>query len=381
MVRENRKNAVDLMIKPDRYLALDVLRGMTIALMILVNTPGSWRQVWAPLRHAGWHGCTPADLVFPFFLFVAGVSLFFSLQTSEGMSRKALCLKAFRRTALIFALGLFLNTFPQWLTDYSQLRILGVLQRIALAYGLAAFLILAAPGRWLAPIGALILLVYWGLLWVGGGTDPYSLEQNAVVLLDRALLGEAHLYQGFGLPFDPEGLLSSMPAAVTVLIGYLAGGLTRRPQPEGVLIRLCVSGAALTGAGYLWGVVFPINKPLWTSSYVLYTAGLALLVFALLIWIIDLRGVKRWTLIFSVFGVNPLFLFLLAGMWGRASNKLIFVTDAKGETVTFAAWLYHHLFVPLAGDSTGSFLYALAHVCLFWAVGFALYRRRIFIKV
>ena len=126
MVRENRKNAVDLMIKPDRYLALDVLRGMTIALMILVNTPGSWRQVWAPLRHAGWHGCTPADLVFPFFLFVAGVSLFFSLQTSEGMSRKALCLKAFRRTALIFALGLFLNTFPQWLTDYSQLRILGV---------------------------------------------------------------------------------------------------------------------------------------------------------------------------------------------------------------------------------------------------------------
>ena len=189
-----------------RYLALDVLRGMTVALMILVNTPGSWKFVYTPLKHAPWHGCTLTDLVFPFFLFVVGVSLFFSFDKHSDQSNRQLLRKTAERTLIIFALGLFLNSYPQWLTDYSHLRIMGVLQRIALAYGLAALIVLNTKRRWLPGMIAMMLLAYWGILYFFGGTDPYSLQSNAVAALDRALLGDNHLYHGFGIPFDPEGL-------------------------------------------------------------------------------------------------------------------------------------------------------------------------------
>lgn len=365
----------------NRYLALDVLRGMTIVLMILVNTPGSWQYVYAPLEHSPWHGCTLTDLVFPFFLFVMGVSLAFSLARYENEFGRESLWRVGRRTLLIFVIGLFINSYPQWLTDYPHLRIMGVLQRIALAYGLAALLVFCSPRRRLPGIGALILLAYWGILYFFGGSDPYSLSGNATIPLDRAILGENHLYRGFGIPFDPEGILSSLPAAVTVLIGYLAGGVIRETEIARVPLRLSVCGLAAAFAGYVWGFVFPINKPLWTSSYVLYTAGLAALAFAVLIYIIELEGYRKWTVLFSVFGMNPLFLFVLSILWGKTLRQLIGIPAGDGTATAGSTWVYQNMFAPWAGLMNGSLAYALAHVVLFWLIGYALFKYRFFVKV
>ncbi len=369
------------MIKSERYLALDVFRGMTVAFMIMVNTPGSWQYIYPPLKHAAWHGCTPTDLVFPFFLFVVGVSMFFSFSRNQkGLGKDAL-LKVGKRALLIFAIGLFINSFPQWTTDYSHLRIMGVLQRIAIAYGLAALIVLLFSRKWIVIIGSFILLAYWGLLYFLGGDDPYSLQGNITIPFDRAILGENHLYKGFGLPFDPEGLLSSLPAVVTVLAGYMTGILVRETEKQRVPVKLLVFGSILALAGYLWSFALPLNKPLWTSSYVLYTAGLASLLFALLIFIIDLKGYKKWTSFFVVFGMNPLFIFALSGLWAKSLSRLIVVTDAEGNTLAGSAWLYQTIFVPLAGNMNGSLLYALVHIFFFWLIGYILYTKRIFIKV
>jgi predicted acyltransferase len=258
-----------------RYLALDVLRGMTVATMITVNNPGSWSHIYSPLKHSEWHGCTPTDLVFPFFLFVVGISMFFSFSKYNNSLNKESLLRIGKRTLLIFAIGLFLNSFPQWTTDYSKLRILGVLQRIALAYGIGSIIVLATPKKILPYIGALILLLYWCILYAAGGTDPYSLQGNATLAFDKLFLGETHLYRGFGIRFDPEGLLSTMPAIVTVILGYLAGQLIVNTDKLKVPLKLLLFGFAGIAAGIVWGQFFPINKPLWTSSYVLYTAGWA----------------------------------------------------------------------------------------------------------
>ncbi|MFN3557269.1 MAG: acyltransferase family protein [Bacteroidales bacterium] len=375
------------MQKTERYLALDVLRGITVAFMILVNTPGSWQHIYAPLKHAAWHGCTPTDLVFPFFLFVVGVSMFFSFGKQEGLGRNKLLLKTLKRALLIFAIGLFLNSYPQWSIDFSQLRIMGVLQRIAVAYLLAALLVLFLRStRAVIFSGSLILFAYWGILWMWGGEDPYSLIGNAAIGFDAALLGENHLYKGFihegqRVPFDPEGLLSSLPAMVTVLIGYLAGNLIKSNKKEIVPVKLMLWGLLFALAGALWGLVFPINKPLWTSSYVLYTAGLAAILFGILIWIIDLKGYRRWTSFFVVFGVNPLFLFALSGLWAKTLGRLIRIETADGTLISGSAWIYQNVFLPIAGTYNGSLLYAIAHVIVFWLIGWVLYRRKIFIKV
>ena len=369
------------MEQAERYLALDVLRGMTIALMILVNTPGSWQYVYAPLRHAEWHGCTAADLVFPFFLFVVGVSLFFSLAKNHAQLNKESLLRIGRRALLIFVIGVFINSYPQWMTDYSQLRIMGVLQRIALAYALAALIVMIAP-RWGLPgIAVFILLIYWGILYFFGGPDPYNLHTNATIPFDQTILGESHLYQGFGIPFDPEGILSSLPSVATVLTGYLAGMMISETARDRAPVQLSFFGIAFTIAGYLWGFVFPINKPLWTSSYVLFTAGLAFLLFALLIYMIDIKGYKKWSLPFSVFGRNPLFLFILSVLWGKTLRLLIRIPDGAGNTLTGSAWLYQNIFVPPAGSMNGSLAYALAHIIFFWLIGYVLYKRRIFVKL
>jgi predicted acyltransferase len=363
-----------------RYLALDVFRGITIATMITVNNPGSWSHIYAPLRHAAWHGCTPTDLVFPFFLFIVGVSMFFSFSKYEYKIDGKSLYKIAKRTALIFIIGLFLNSFPQWQQDFSKLRILGVLQRIALAYGLGSIIVLAARKSWLPYISAVILLAYWGILYFFGGTEPYSLEGNAATGFDKLLIGESHLYKGFGIPFDPEGLLSTIPAIVTVILGYLAGGVIANTEKPKLPLRFLLLGAAGIGAGLLWSLVFPINKPLWTSSYVLYTAGWASVVMALLIWIIDLKGYKRWTGFFVVFGMNPLFIYALAGVWARVLTRLIKIEDGE-KVVNGYNWLYINIFQPLAGDINGSLLFALSHIVVYWFICYLLYRWRIFIKV
>ncbi len=369
------------MDKPERYLALDVLRGMTVLLMILVNTPGSWKYVYSPLQHARWHGCTLADLVFPFFLFVVGVSLFFSFAKYANVQNRQTLLRMGKRTLIIFALGLFINSFPQWTTDYAHLRILGVLQRIALAYGLAALIVISVKRQWLPAASAIILPAYWGILYFFGGPNPYSLEANAALSLDRAILGENHMYRGFGIPFDPEGLLSTLPAAVTVLIGYLAGAVVRETGKKQAALKLTALGVVLIASGYIWSFAFPLNKPLWTSSYVLYTGGLAIILFAALIDVIDIRGYRKWTPLFSVFGKNPLFLFILSVLWAKTLRTLIRVPDSAGNTISANVWLYQNIFVPLAGFMNGSLLYAVAHIALFWLIGYILYKCRIFIKV
>ena len=364
-----------------RYLALDVLRGMTIALMITVNNPGSWSHIYAPLSHSSWHGCTPTDLVFPFFLFVVGVSMFFSFAKYGNTLNRQSLLRLVKRTLLIFAVGLFLNSFPQWSKDFSHLRIMGVLQRIALAYGFASLIVLSVQKKYLPSIGIAILLIYWGILYFFGTGDPYSLKTNATIPFDMMVLGKNHLYQGFGIPFDPEGLLSTIPAVVTAMTGYLAGSIILQSGPGKVPLKLVLGGLGYILCGLLWGQFLPINKPLWTSSYVLYSAGWASLVLGVLIWAIDMKGYKQWTSFFVVFGRNPLFIFALSGLWAITLVRIIRFSGPGGKTVNAYSWIYQHVFVPVAGELNGSLLFALANVLLFWLIGYILYRNKIIIKV
>lgn len=365
----------------NRYLALDVLRGLTIVAMITVNNPGSWSHIYAPLKHSEWHGCTPTDLVFPFFLFVVGVSMFFSFSKYGNVLNHDSFVRLAKRTVLIFAIGLFLNSFPQWAKDFSKLRILGVLQRIAIVYGIASLIVLSARKTWLPYISAAILLLYWAVLFYFGSDDPYSLNGNATLPFDRMVLGENHMYHGFGIPFDPEGLLSTIPAIVTALLGYMAGALIKETAKHKIPQKLIIVGIAGIAAGLLWGLFFPINKPLWTSSYVLYTAGWASVVLAALIWVIDIKSYKKWTSFFVVFGMNPLFIFALSGLWAITLSRIIRFDNGEGKMTNGYSWLYNHIFEPLAGSLNGSLLFALVHICFFWLIAWILYRKKIFIKV
>ncbi len=369
------------MKKTERYLALDVLRGITVAGMILVNTPGSWSYVYPPLRHAEWHGCTPTDLVFPFFLFVVGVSVFFSFLKYGNTLNKESLLKVGKRTVLIFAIGLFLNSFPQWDMDYSTLRIMGVLQRIALAYGIGALLVLSLRFKPLLMVSGGLLLLHWALLYYLGGSAPYSLEQNVTIPFDSFVLGESHMYHGFGIPFDPEGLFSTLSAVVTVIVGYAVGHLIKASSKKQLPTRLLLVGGALALAGWLWSFALPLNKPMWTGSYVLYTGGLATMFLSLLVWLIDVRGYKKWTSFFIVFGMNPLFIFAFSGLWAKILGRVIKITTESGESMSASKALYENIFVPLAGNMNGSLLYALTHIVFFWFLGWILYKKKIFIKV
>ncbi len=365
-----------------RYLALDVLRGITIASMITVNTPGNWSQNFALLEHSKWHGCTPTDLIFPFFLFVVGVSMYFSFSKYNNALSKESLIRIGKRTFLIFAIGLFLNSFPLWITDYSKLRILGVLQRIAIAYGIGSLIVLTVNRKYLPYVGGSILLLYWGILYFYGGDDPYSLADNAAIPFDKAFLGENHLYKGFGIPFDPEGLLSTIPAIVTVIIGYLSGAIIRQTDKTKVPRKLAICGISGVIAGYLWSFLLPLNKPLWTSSYVLYSAGWALLLLALLIWVIDLKRFSGWTPFFVVFGTNPLLIFTLSGLYGRFILRLIHIMETDGTVLNGYVWLYQHVFAPLTSNpKISSLLFALTHTLLFWVIGLIFYKNKIFIKV
>lgn len=362
-----------------RLLALDVMRGLIIALMITVNTPGSWQHIYSPLRHAKWHGCTPTDLVFPFFLFIVGVAMWYSFRKYNGVSRKKQVLKICKRVFLIFLIGLLLNAYPYF--NFSKLRIMGVLQRIALAYGFAAFVIVYVKQlRYLYIIAFGILLGYWGMLYLGG-SPPYSVEGNLVGQIDSLLLGEQHMWRGLGFSFDPEGLLSTFPAIVTVLFGYLSGMLIGKSENVQQGIRkLLIWGIVCVIIGWCWGFVFPINKSLWTSSYVLYTTGLAMLLLAFLLWIIDVKNYRKWAQPFVHFGMNPLFIFVLSGLYVKTIVYLI-KFDVGGETLNGYTYLYQKVFVPLAGDMNGSLLFALSHIAFFWLIVYVLYRNRVFVKI
>ncbi|MCF6361552.1 MAG: DUF5009 domain-containing protein [Cyclobacteriaceae bacterium] len=347
--------------------------------MIVVNTPGSWIYMYPPLRHSEWHGATPTDLVFPFFLFIVGVAMWFSFKSYDQKMSAPAFLKILKRTALIFLIGLFLNAFPKF--DFEHLRIMGVLQRIALAYGLGATAVLLLPRLGRLIFAEFILVGYWILMYLLGGNEPYSLEQNFATGIDISLFGENHVYKGFGIPFDPEGLLSTLPASINVVFGYLIGELISTTKGFkkiiGKLIPLGIAGILL---GLIWNNFFPINKPIWTSSYVVYTVGIALLVLALFIWIIDVKGFKKWTTPLLVYGTNPLLIFLLSIIWVKVIIYLVHFGEGD-DRISGYGWLYQTVFVPIGGNMLGSLLFALAHGVLFWGVGYVLYRKKIFLKL
>jgi predicted acyltransferase len=363
-----------------RLVSLDIFRGLTVAFMIIVNNPGSWEYVYSPLRHAKWHGCTPTDLVFPFFLFIVGMSTWYSLKKYGNEVNGSSVLRILRRTITIFAVGLFLSIFPYFARDYSTLRIMGVLQRIALAYGVGAILCLTIKRDYLWILIAILLLAYWGLLAFFGGADPYSLEGNFALKTDLAILGKNHIYKGFGIPFEPEGLLSTIPSVCTVIIGYFVGGLVGKGSVNGkTVIKLILLGAAATGLGLLWGMIFPINKALWTSSYVLYTAGLAMGVFSIIYLIADVLKFPAPGAFFMIFGTNALFSYFLAGIWIKT---LLFIQIHSGtDKISLYRWFYEKVCVPVLGNLNGSLMFAVIQMLIIWGVALILYRKKIMIRL
>ncbi|HZF79757.1 MAG TPA: DUF5009 domain-containing protein, partial [Rubrivivax sp.] len=314
----------------DRLRSLDVFRGATVALMILVNNPGSWSHIYPPLAHAPWHGATPTDLVFPFFLFAVGNALALVLPRLRQQAPAVFWRKVAMRTVLIFAIGLLLNAAPflQWDSagtlvwrDWTQLRVMGVLQRIALCFGAAAVIVWLGGRRGALWAAVVLMLGYWAAcLAFGAAGDPYSLQGWFGTAVDRALLGAAHLYRGEGLPFDPEGLASTPPAIAQVLLGWWVGEMLRgsAAPDRGVVLRLVRLALPMLMLGLAWHLLMPINKKIWTSSYVLLTTALAMLTLAGLVYLLEVRGQRaRWARPFEFFGRNALFVFVLSGLLPR----------------------------------------------------------------
>ena len=447
-----------------RLYSLDVFRGMTIALMILVNIPGSWNYIYPPFEHADWNGCTPTDLVFPFFLFIVGVSSAFSFLKFDYKLNYETAFKIIERTFLIFTIGLLLNYFPffnyfltgadswgdfitflsrfilafvpffiiLWLLksitpkiaylvsnkktgnltyllsfiviyliillislliidkipvynkELSDLRILGVLQRIALAYGFGVLLILSfRKKKNIYIFGVLLLFFYWLIMWYFGGVNSFSLEGNFERKIDIFVLGENHMWHGKNIAFDPEGILSTIPSVVTVLIGFLTGNklieISKKTYSQ-ILIQLIIAGVILVGLGLIWNIFFPINKSLWTSSYVLFTGGLAMIFLSCLYWLIDVKDQSKWFSFFNVFGVNPLFAFVVHVLWVKIIANIL--KWSYGENITENGYLllYEKVFQRF-GNYQGSFLFAISHILFFYLILFILYKKKIFIKI
>ena len=367
------------MVKSSRLVSLDVFRGITVAFMIIVNTPGSWEYIYPPLMHAKWNGCTPTDMVFPAFLFVIGISTWFSLKKYEFQVNKASLFRITRRMIIIFALGLLLTIFPYFDRDYNSLRIMGVLQRIALAYGIGAIICISVRHDYLWLVAGVLLLAYWGIMALSGGHDPFSLEGNFALKVDTAILGEKHLYNGFGIPFDPEGLFSTIPAICTVIIGFMTGEMMGKGSATGLsFLKLLLFGASGIGLGLLWNFFFPINKPLWSSSYVLFTGGVAMVLLSVVYLIVDIFKFQRWATFFVAFGTNALFAFCISIIW---TKLILFIHFTSGGTsITLYGWFYEKVCVPVAGNMNGSLLFAIIQMLIVWTPAFLLYRKKIILK-
>jgi len=369
------------MEKPKRLLSLDVFRGMTIMLMIIVNNPGNWGFVFSPLRHSKWNGCTPTDLVFPFFMFIMGTAMYYSFKKFNFSLDRDSVIKVIKRTMIIFLIGLLLNAFPFIHLDISHLRIMAVLQRIALAYCFASFIVLGLPTKYVKVLTVGILLGYWLLLLVFGGNDPYSLKNNFAGSFDAFILGANHLQMFSGAVFDGTGLLSTLPSIATVLLGFFIGRIIDIPENKRrAVIKILIYGLILIIAAVIWNWVFPINKPLWTSSFVLYTSGWAMIILGLLLWVIDVKGYAKWSHPMLAFGMNPLFIYVLSCVWADILY-LVKIKVQSGELITLKDWMFTNLFSPVAGNMIGSLLFAIHMGIIFWLIGWWLERRRIFIKI
>lgn len=409
-----------------RFYSLDVFRGATVCLMILVNNPGSWSHIYAPLKHAPWHGLTPTDLVFPFFLFAVGNAMAFVMPRLEAAGDAIFWKKVLKRTAVIFGIGLFLNWWPfvrwqdghlafiNWVNPNDPtkgVRILGVLQRIALCYFFASVIIYYFKLRKAFYIGLILLLVYWMLCYTGNPTDPYSLKGWFGTSIDKDISGVAHLYKGEGVPFDPEGIVSTMTAIVQVIFGYMVGDYIQKKGknyetqfdktntnnnngPYQMVTGLFIAGVAMLVTGFCWDMIFPINKKIWTSSFTIYTSGLATITIATMIYMIEIKNPERSGQVvkgglarfFDVFGKNALFVFALSAFLPKGLSLIRIPNglNAKGE-INYTNpwnWLYQKVLVNIPGDpKLGSLLYALCVIFFMWAICYWMDKRKIYIKV
>ena len=391
-----------------RFYSLDVFRGATVCLMILVNNPGTWSHIFDPLEHAPWHGLTPTDLVFPFFLFAVGNAMSFVMPKLQAAGDAAFWSKVIKRTLIIFLVGLFLSWWPfmrytegelafrPWLESNgkSGVRIMGVLQRIALCYFFASVLIYYLKPKLAFVVGLILLLVYWMLCYIlGDSSNPYSLTGWFGNNGDKLILGEAHMYKGErfeGKPFvfEPEGLMSTLPSIVQVILGYMVGDYIQKKGKNFEMVTgLFVAGTAMIITGFCWDLVFPINKKIWTSSYTIYTSGLATMTIATMIYLIEFRNIKgALTSFFDVFGKNALFVFALSAFLpkGLALIHLYQYTGKNGRPVTVNPWnwLYHKIFINTPGaPEIGSLLYALSIILFMWLICWWMDKKKIYVKV
>lgn len=375
----------NIMQPSSRFTALDVFRGMTVCFMIIVNTPGNGDTTFAPLLHAKWHGFTPTDLVFPSFLFAVGNALSFVMKKWVTLSNAAVLAKIFKRTLIIFLLGFLMYWFPfvHWnesgglsFNALEHTRIMGVLQRIALAYCAAALMIrylkLTDVIRW----SVIFLFAYWIiLLMFKGGTDPYDMLTNAGTRIDLWLFGPNHLYHGEGVAFDPEGLLSTLPAIANVTFGYAAGKwIQDKAGSYEALAKLLLAGSALVFLALCWNNFFPINKKLWTGSFVFLTVGIDCILLSALVYVIDFLQIKKFTYFFEVFGRNPLFIYLVSEL----GASLLWFFPIGNQPLY--RWVFENIF-SRAGMYFGSFLFALTFMLCCWLAGALLDKKKIYIRV
>lgn len=379
-----------LQTSPPRLLSLDVFRGLTVAAMILVNNPGSWSHIYGPLKHAEWHGCTPTDLIFPFFLFIVGVSISFALGSKkEHVKHSTLIITALKRALILFGLGLFLSLFPRVFTEpleaLQTVRIPGVLQRIAVVFFVAAVIFIKTTGKTQLRIFIGLLVGYWILMTFipvpGVGYANLEKETNLGAWLDRTILTEAHLWRS-ARTWDPEGILSTMPAIATGLFGVLIGSwLKRKDKPDAEKISWMFSiGLISVVLGLIWDLFFPINKALWTSSFVLYTGGLATLGLALSYWIIDVQGYRKGTTPFVVYGVNAITVFFLSGLIPRILN-MIQVEMPDGSSAGSREWMYQTFFTLYFSPVNASLAGAITFILIWLLILWWMYNRKIIIKV
>jgi len=364
-----------------RLLSLDVFRGITIAGMILVNNPGSWDYVYPALRHAEWNGWTPTDLIFPFFLFIVGVAITYSFanRLAKGISRKKLFLQVIRRTLILFALGLFLNGFPYY--NLATIRIMGVLQRIALAYFFSSVIYLAFKTRAQVVITVLLLLVYWALMKLvpvpGYGVGILAKEGNLAQYIDNLIL-KGHMWTP---TWDPEGFLSTIPAIATTLLGVFTGQFLRSDrEPLQKTSTLFLLGNVGLVLGVIWDIWFPINKNLWTSSYVIFTGGMALLFLATCYYLIDVKKSTWWTKPFVIYGTNAITVYVLSGILARILI-LVRIPQPDGTNVLLKTFIYQNYFASWAGPMNGSLFFALAYIILWLGIMTIFYKKGIFIKI
>lgn len=371
-------------VRVQRLVSLDVFRGVTMAAMVIVNNPGDWSTVYAPLLHAEWHGWTPTDLIFPFFLFIVGVSITLSRKSARWASIG-------RRAALVFALGLFLAGYPRF--DVNHWRVPGVLQRIAVCYlfAAAAYHVIVETARAdegfrrrlviVLSLAVSLAVGYWAIVMLvappGGVPGDLTPEGNLGAHIDRAVFG-SHIWKP---RWDPEGLLSTIPAISTTLFGLAAGiWLRSDANARHKAYGLLAAGIAGVAAGELWNLVFPINKNLWTSSYAVFTAGTASILLGVSYWVVDVRGWRAWTKPFVILGSNAITLFVVSALLVK-TLAIIHVTGPDGSSISISRYAYLTYFVPIASPKNASLLYALANLAVLFVLLAWLYRRRIFLKV